>query len=312
MLLFVVSFILTIIVQSSNIITATLVPLCGIGIISLQKVYVMTLGSNIGTTVTGILTAFAQPSSAVKKAMQLAFVYTFFNTLGVLFWLPIPFLRFPKLYARKLGNLVFSYRWFLYVYVSFVFFIFPILIFLLALVPYWIGLAVFGIPLLLCVLFLAVVLVLRSKCAHILPEKLKSFNWLPVWLRSIEHYDQKFKNFRLFGKSKAKVTPSSRRVSIVVIPTSTHVIDSYYIEEDPGVLPSTIRRVSVMDGLVAEARKYSVINSITSNDSSSEEEYDNEEVLEYKRRKSLAHLGMHEHHNVRDEELNEEELAERF
>ena len=42
------------------------------------------------------------------------------------------------------------------------------------------------------------------------------------------------------------------------------------------------------------------------------EEYDNEEVLEYKRRKSLAHLGMHEHHNVRDEELNEEELAERF
>ena len=272
----------------------------------------MTLGSNIGTTVTGILTAFAQPSSAVKKALQLAFVYTFFNTLGVLFWLPMPFLRFPKLYARKLGNLVFSYRWFLYVYVSFVFFIFPILIFLLALVPYWIGLAVFGIPLLLCVLFIAAVLILRSKCAHILPEKLKSFNWLPAWLRSIEFYDQKFKNFRLFGKSKAKVIPSSRRVSIAVIPNSSHVIDNYYIEEDAGVLPSTIRRVSVMDGLVAEARKYSVLNSITSNDSSSEEEYDNEEVLEYKRRKSLAHLGMHESHNVRDEELNEEELTERF
>ena len=28
--------------------------------------------------------------------------------------------------------------------------------------------------------------------------------------------------------------------------------------------------------------------------------------------KSLAHLGMHESHNVRDEELNEEELTERF
>ena len=95
-ILFIISFVLTIMVQSSNIITATLVPLCGIGIISLQKVYVMTLGSNIGTTVTGLLTAFAQPPSAVKKAMQLAFVYTFFNTLGVLFWLPIPFLRYPK------------------------------------------------------------------------------------------------------------------------------------------------------------------------------------------------------------------------
>lgn len=47
--LFLVAFVLTLIVQSSNIITATLVPLCGIGMISLQRVYVMTLGSNIGS-----------------------------------------------------------------------------------------------------------------------------------------------------------------------------------------------------------------------------------------------------------------------
>lgn len=46
--LFLVAFALTLIVQSSNIITATLVPLCGIGMISVQRVYVMTLGSNIG------------------------------------------------------------------------------------------------------------------------------------------------------------------------------------------------------------------------------------------------------------------------
>lgn len=47
-ILFVVAFLITLIVQSSNIVTATLVPLCGIGMISLQRVYVMTLGSNIG------------------------------------------------------------------------------------------------------------------------------------------------------------------------------------------------------------------------------------------------------------------------
>ena len=47
-ILFVVAFLLTIVVQSSKIITATLVPLCGIGIVSLQRVFVMTLGSNIG------------------------------------------------------------------------------------------------------------------------------------------------------------------------------------------------------------------------------------------------------------------------
>ena len=38
---------MTIIVQSSDIITANLVPLCGISIITLQQVYVMTLGANI-------------------------------------------------------------------------------------------------------------------------------------------------------------------------------------------------------------------------------------------------------------------------
>ena len=47
-ILFIIALLLTIIVQSSNIITATLVPLCGIGIVSLQRVFVMTLGSNIG------------------------------------------------------------------------------------------------------------------------------------------------------------------------------------------------------------------------------------------------------------------------
>ena len=116
-ILFIVTLLLTLVVQSSNIITATLVLLCGIGLISLQRVYVMTLGSNIGTTVTGILSAFTLAPSAMKKGLQLAFVYTFFNLLGVIFWLPVPIFRFPKRLARKLGEIVFEYRWFLYVYI---------------------------------------------------------------------------------------------------------------------------------------------------------------------------------------------------
>lgn len=46
--LFVIAILLTLIVQSSDIMTATLVPLCGVGMISLQRVYVMTFGANIG------------------------------------------------------------------------------------------------------------------------------------------------------------------------------------------------------------------------------------------------------------------------
>ena len=78
----------------------------------------MTLGSNIGTTVTGVLTALTQPTLSLKKAMRLAFVYTFFNAIGVLLWLPISFMRYPKRYACKLGEIVLLYKWCLYVYVS--------------------------------------------------------------------------------------------------------------------------------------------------------------------------------------------------
>lgn len=44
---------MTILVQSSSIFTSALTPLAGIGVISLERIYPLTLGSNIGTTTTG-------------------------------------------------------------------------------------------------------------------------------------------------------------------------------------------------------------------------------------------------------------------
>ena len=202
LILFVIAIFSTIVVQSSNIITATLVPLCGIGIISLQKVFVMTLGSNIGTTVTGILTAFTQPPSAVKKALQLAIVYTFFNTLGVIFWLPIPYLRFPKTYAKKLGEIVFNYRWFLYAYILCLFFIFPLIVFGLALIPFWIGLSVLLFLLVVFFIPLIEIKLLQVKFPNLLPDDLKNFNKLPIWLRSLNPYDEKLNQWKSSCKNK--------------------------------------------------------------------------------------------------------------
>jgi len=48
-----VGCVLTILVQSSSIFTSALTPLAGIGVISLERMYPLTLGSNIGTTTTG-------------------------------------------------------------------------------------------------------------------------------------------------------------------------------------------------------------------------------------------------------------------
>jgi sodium-dependent phosphate cotransporter len=237
-LLFIIAFLLTIIVQSSNIITATLVPLCGVGIVSLQRVFVMTLGSNIGTTVTGILTAFTQPVSSLKKSMQLAFVYTLFNSLGVLFWLPIPFLRFPKRLAKELGEIVFKYRWFLYCYVITVYFIGPLFIFGLALIPMWIGLALFGIPLIILLILIIILYFLQIKFPKILPFKLRNFQFLPIWLRSLEPLDNKIKKLKCccsLKKDKNKYT-----------------------------LPNVIRRFSAIEGIVNEGINYSRRNSIIS------------------------------------------------
>ena len=270
--LFLVAFGLTIIVQSSNIITATLVPLCGMGIISLQKVFVMTLGSNIGTTVTGILTAFTQPPSSLKKAMQLGFVYTFFNTIGVLFWLPIPILRFPKRLARKLGNIVFEYRWFLYLYVLVVYVLGPLIIFCLALIPKWIGLAIFGLPIVFLLISFIIIIFLRAKFPKILPPFLTKFTWLPIWLRSLEPLDRKVKQL------KCCQSQSSTQIEVQ---DSSNQPDSLNVS-------NVLRRLSVIGPLVSESRKFSTANSIEENNSSSEDEHDKEVVKDFRRRRSSA------------------------
>jgi sodium-dependent phosphate cotransporter len=74
---------MTILVQSSSIFTSTLTPLVGLGIITVERVYPFTIGSNIGTTVTGILAALtATTALELKYSLQIALCHTFFNIIG--------------------------------------------------------------------------------------------------------------------------------------------------------------------------------------------------------------------------------------
>ena len=74
---------LTILVQSSSIFTSTLTPLVGLGIITVERVYPFTIGSNIGTTVTGILAALtANNAKELRNSLQIALCHTFFNIIG--------------------------------------------------------------------------------------------------------------------------------------------------------------------------------------------------------------------------------------
>ncbi len=74
---------MTILVQSSSIFTSTLTPLVGLGIITVERVYPFTLGSNIGTTITGIMAALTATTALdLKHSLQIALCHTFFNIFG--------------------------------------------------------------------------------------------------------------------------------------------------------------------------------------------------------------------------------------
>ncbi|MEC9425029.1 MAG: Na/Pi symporter [Actinomycetota bacterium] len=82
--------IITISVQSSSITTSVLVPLAASGVLTLQNIYPVTLGANVGTTVTALLASMATGNPA---AVTVAIVHTLFNVSGILVFYPLQVLR---------------------------------------------------------------------------------------------------------------------------------------------------------------------------------------------------------------------------
>jgi sodium-dependent phosphate cotransporter len=117
---------ITILVQSSSITTSVLTPLVGIGVIQLEQMFPLTLGANIGTTVTGLLASLVSDS---VQALQVALCHLFFNITGIIIWYPIPFMRrIPLNGARELGKWTRRSRLVPPIYIIMVFFIAPLLL----------------------------------------------------------------------------------------------------------------------------------------------------------------------------------------
>ena len=84
--------VMTILVQSSSIFTSALTPLAGIGVISLERIYPLTLGSNIGTTTTGTSSALrdwerGHVSCFSFSAMKRLFVHVLIRSWEQVLWL---------------------------------------------------------------------------------------------------------------------------------------------------------------------------------------------------------------------------------
>ena len=186
----IIGALLTIVVQSSSIFTSTLTPLVGVGVISIDRMFPLTLGANIGTTATGVLAALANSGEELKHGLQLALCHLFFNIFGILIWYPVPFMRkVPIGLAKQLGTTTGKYRWFALFYLFLVFFLLPLAVFALS-IPGWYVLVGVAGPIFLIFIIIVIINILQSKKPGWLPAKLRSWEWLPLWMHSLKPMDR--------------------------------------------------------------------------------------------------------------------------
>ncbi|KAL2088751.1 hypothetical protein ACEWY4_015650 [Coilia grayii] len=180
---------MTFIVQSSSVFTSAMTPLIGIGVISLERAYPLTLGSNIGTTTTAVLAAMASPGDKLPAACQIALCHLFFNVSGILLWYPVPCMRLPIRMASTLGERTAKYRWFAVLYLVAFFLLMPSLVFALSLAGWQVMVGV-GAPFVGVTLFILLVNLLQERSPRHLPELLQSWDFLPHWMHSLKPLDR--------------------------------------------------------------------------------------------------------------------------
>ena len=120
-----IGVLVTIAVQSSSITTSILIPLVASGVLLVRNAYPITLGANIGTTVTALLAALA---AGTVSGLTIAFIHTLFNIAGILLIYSLPATRYiPVQLAERLSGVATRRRWVAVVYVVGGFIVIPIM-----------------------------------------------------------------------------------------------------------------------------------------------------------------------------------------
>ncbi len=128
----VVGMVLTVMVQSSSITTSVMVPLAGAGLVSLGQVFSITVGANIGTTVTALLASMVVSGDTMQAARQIALVHLFFNFAGIAVWyLPQVTRKVPMMMAEAMAEYATGAKKWALFYVMAVFYGLPAAIFFL-------------------------------------------------------------------------------------------------------------------------------------------------------------------------------------
>ncbi len=116
---------ITVAVQSSSITTSILIPLTAAGVLSLRNAYPVTLGANVGTTITALLAALAASN---PDALTVGLAHTTFNVIGILLLYVLPVARdVPVRLAERLADVAVKRRTMAVAYVVVVFVVAPLL-----------------------------------------------------------------------------------------------------------------------------------------------------------------------------------------
>ena len=119
-----VGVIVTIGVQSSSITTSILVPLVASGLLLLRNAFPITLGANVGTTVTALIAALA---TGTINGMTIALVHLLFNISAIVLIYPFPKTRYiPVILAEKLAEIATAKKWVAVAYTLVLFIAVPI------------------------------------------------------------------------------------------------------------------------------------------------------------------------------------------
>lgn len=112
----------TVMVQSSSVSTSLIIPLAGAGAVKLKRVYPYVLGANLGTTMTGVIAATANP---VAAAVAVAISHVTFNLIGTAIWYPLR--KVPIGIARWYGKIAANSKRYALFFLLTVFFILPVI-----------------------------------------------------------------------------------------------------------------------------------------------------------------------------------------
>jgi len=118
-----IGILVTAAVQSSSITTSLLVPLAAAGIVTIQQAFPVTLGANIGTTLTALLASLAVSGPNAAAGVTIALVHLLFNLTATTIVYPLPAIRnLPILAAEALARVASYSRAWAFVYVMALFY----------------------------------------------------------------------------------------------------------------------------------------------------------------------------------------------